>query len=79
MNGLIQSLGDPYTEFFSPADNQQFQQTISGNFGGIGAELGTDAKNEIAIVAPLAGTPAEAVGLKAQDVTVAINGVPRIP
>ncbi|MGB7957277.1 MAG: S41 family peptidase [Minisyncoccia bacterium] len=74
VNGLIQSLGDPYTEFFSPADNQQFQQTISGNFGGIGAELGTDAKNEIAIVAPLAGTPAEAVGLKAQDVIVAING-----
>ena len=74
VNGLVESLGDPYTEFFSPADNQQFQQTISGNFGGIGAELGTDAKNEIAIIAPLKGTPAEAAGLKAQDVIVAING-----
>lgn len=72
--GLVQSLGDPYTEFFSPADNQQFQQDISGNFGGIGAELGIDAKNEIAIVAPLKATPAEAAGLKAQDVIVAING-----
>ncbi len=74
INGLVQSLGDPYTEFFSPADNQQFQQDISGNFGGIGAELGTDAKNEIAIVAPLKGTPAEAAGLRAQDVIVGING-----
>jgi len=74
INGLVQSLGDPYTEFFSPADNQQFQQDISGNFGGIGAELGTDAKNEIAIVASLAGTPAESAGLKAQDVIVGING-----
>ena len=74
INGLVQSLGDPYTEFFSPADNQQFQQDISGNFGGIGAELGTDAKNEIAIVAPLKGTPAEAAGLKAQDIVVGING-----
>jgi carboxyl-terminal processing protease len=72
--GLVQSLGDPYTEFFSPADNQQFQQDISGNFGGIGAELGIDAKNEIAIIAPLKATPAEAAGLKAQDVIVAING-----
>jgi carboxyl-terminal processing protease len=74
INGLVQSLGDPYTEFFSPADNQQFQQNISGNFGGIGAELGTDAKNEIAIIAPLKGTPAETAGLKAQDVVVGING-----
>ena len=67
INGLVQSLGDPYTEFFSPADNQQFQQDISGNFGGIGAELGTNAKNEISIIAPLKGTPAETAGLKAQD------------
>ena len=67
--GMVQSLGDPYTEFFSPADNQQFQQDISGNFGGIGAELGTDAKNEITIIAPLKGTPAEAAGLKAQELS----------
>jgi carboxyl-terminal processing protease len=74
INGMVQSLGDPYTEFFSPADNQQFQQNIAGNFGGIGAELGTDAKNNIAIVAPLKGTPAEAAGLKAQDIVAEING-----
>ena len=74
ISGMVQSLGDPYTEFFSPADNQQFQQDISGNFGGIGAELGTNAKNQIAIIAPLKGTPAEAVGLKAQDVLVGVNG-----
>jgi carboxyl-terminal processing protease len=73
INGLVQSLGDPYTEFFSPSDNQQFQQDISGNFGGIGAELGTDAKNEIVIVAPLKGTPAESAGLKAQDIVTGIN------
>jgi carboxyl-terminal processing protease len=72
--GLVQSLGDPYTEFFNPSDNQQFQQNITGNFGGIGAELGTDAKNEIAIIAPLKGTPAEAAGLRAQDVVVGVNG-----
>ena len=71
---LLQSLGDPYTEFFSPTDNQQFQQDISGNFGGIGAELGTNAKNQIAIIAPLKGTPAEAAGLEAQDVLVGVNG-----
>jgi carboxyl-terminal processing protease len=74
ITGLVQSLNDPYTEFFSPADNQQFQQDISGNFGGIGAELGANAKNEITIIAPLKGTPAEAAGLKAQDIIAGING-----
>lgn len=74
ITGMVDSLNDPYTEFFSPADNQQFQQDITGNFGGIGAELGTNAQNEIVIIAPLKGTPAESAGLKAEDVVVAING-----
>ena len=77
INGLVQSLGDPYTEFFSPSDNQQFQQDISGNFGGIGAELGTDAKNEIVIVAPLKGTPQRAQALKRRISSPASTAVRR--
>src|SRR5579871_4851798 len=62
MAGLVNSLGDPYTDFFPPVQNQQFQQDISGHFGGIGAELGVDKKNILAVIAPLAGTPAEKAG-----------------
>jgi carboxyl-terminal processing protease len=74
MNGLVNSLGDPYTEFFTPADNQQFQQNITGDFGGIGAELGVNDKNVIVIIAPLADTPAEKAGLKPKDEILAVNG-----
>ena len=74
INGMVQSLGDPYTEFFTPADSQQFQQDIAGNFGGIGAELGMNAQNQIVVIAPLTGTPAAAAGLKPEDVVAAING-----
>lgn len=74
INGMVQALGDPYTEFFSPVDNKQFQQTISGNFGGIGAELGMNAKGQIVIIAPLKNTPAEKSGLRAGDVIFGING-----
>jgi carboxyl-terminal processing protease len=74
INGLVNSLGDPYTEFFTPEQNGQFQQNISGNFGGIGAELGVNAQNEIAVVAPLKGTPADKAGLKPGDWIVAVNG-----
>jgi carboxyl-terminal processing protease len=74
ISGMVASLGDPYTEFFDPADNNQFQQNITGNFGGIGAELGENTSTEIVIISPLAGTPAAQAGLKSEDVIAAING-----
>lgn len=74
IGGLVDSLGDPYTEFFSPTDNQQFQQDITGNFGGIGAELGSDADGDVVIIAPIKGTPAAAAGLESNDIITAING-----
>jgi len=74
ITGMVDSLNDPYTEFFSPEDGAQFQQDLAGDFGGIGAELGTNAQNQIVVIAPLKGTPAAAAGLKPEDEIVAING-----
>jgi len=74
ITGMVNAVGDPYTEFFSPADSQQFQQDITGNFGGIGAELGTNASGTVVVIAPLAGTPAASAGLKPEDEIVAVNG-----
>jgi len=74
VNGLVNSLGDPYTEYFAPADNAQFQQTLTGDFGGIGAELDVNDQDIIIVVSPLPGTPAAAAGLKPNDEIVAING-----
>jgi carboxyl-terminal processing protease len=74
INGLVNSLGDPYTEFFSPQDNQQFQGDLTGDFGGIGAQLGGDTQGDIVVVSPIKGTPAAAAGLEANDIIVGING-----
>ena len=74
ITGLIGSTGDPYTEFFDPQDSAQFQQNITGNFGGIGAELGTNASGTIVVVSPLAGTPAAKAGLKPEDEILGVNG-----
>ncbi len=74
ITGMVNSLNDPYTEFFSPEDGRQFQQNITGNFGGIGAELGTNLQNDIVIIAPIKGTPAETAGLKPRDIILSING-----
>lgn len=72
VSGLVGSLQDPYSEFFSPQENEKFQQDVQGNFGGIGTELGIK-KNQLVIIAPLKDTPASKAGLLAGDAILKIN------
>jgi carboxyl-terminal processing protease len=73
IKGMLQSTGDPYSNFFDPQENKKFNEDITGSFEGIGAELGI--KNGIlTIIAPLEGTPAEKSGLRAGDKIVKIDG-----
>ena len=74
ITGMVGSLGDPYTEFFTPADSSQFQEDITGNFGGIGAELGENSSTEIVVIEAISSTPAFAAGLKPEDIITSING-----
>lgn len=70
--GLVASLGDPYTEFFSPEESHKFEEDVQGNFGGIGAELGI-RKERLVVIAPLKNTPAMRAGLVAGDYIVSVN------
>ncbi|OGY99640.1 MAG: hypothetical protein A2945_03270 [Candidatus Liptonbacteria bacterium RIFCSPLOWO2_01_FULL_52_25] len=72
IKGLVGSLGDPYSEFFPPAESKKFLDDINGSFGGIGAELGI-RNSQLTVIAPLKGTPAERVGLRAGDKILFIN------
>jgi len=73
-HGLAEATNDPYTEYFTAAEAQQFNDQLNNAFSGIGAELGEDSSGDIQIIAPIAGTPAAKAGLKAQDLIVSING-----
>lgn len=73
IRGAIQSLDDPYSEFFEPSDAKKFEEDIQGSFGGIGAEIGIK-NDQLVIVAPLKGNPAEKVGLKAGDKIMQVDG-----
>ena len=66
------SLGDPYTVFLKPSDNEKLAADLSGEFEGIGAEL-TIKNDVIVVVSPLSGTPSEKAGLKAKDIIVKID------
>ena len=73
IQGLTASYGDPYTVYFPPEEAKQFNDSISGTFGGVGMEI--DVKDKIlTVIAPLKGTPAEAAGVKAGDLVVTIDG-----
>ncbi|MCA9330530.1 PDZ domain-containing protein, partial [Candidatus Saccharibacteria bacterium] len=72
--GLVQAAGDTYTEYMSPDEAKDFKAQLDGKFSGIGAELGKDEKNNLIIIAPIDGAPAQAAGLKAKDIILEIDG-----
>lgn len=72
INGMLAASNDPYTTFFDPEENKEFQEQISGSFDGIGAELGMKG-NVPTVIAPLDGTPAQVAGLRAGDKILKIN------
>jgi carboxyl-terminal processing protease len=72
IQGMVASFGDPYTTFFPPSENNQFQAQISGSFSGIGIQIG-EKDGLLTVIAPLKGTPAEAAGIKPGDVIMKID------
>lgn len=66
VGGFVSSLGDPYTVYIEPKDQQKFVEDLAGSFGGIGAEIGM-RKGVLVVIAPLEGSPAQKAGLKPGD------------
>lgn len=69
--GMTKSLGDPYTNFFPPTDNSRSKEDLSGEFGGVGIQLGFVDKT-LAVMTPLKDTPAMKAGMKAGDLILKI-------
>lgn len=74
ISGMLQSLGDPYTSFFPPKENEAFKTQLAGEFSGIGAELSINTDNQVEVVSPLDGSPAQKAGIKSGDLILAVNG-----
>jgi carboxyl-terminal processing protease len=87
IRGMVEAVGDPYSTYLTPEEFRNSLQDISGEFEGIGAEIGTvnaagetvdcttfGADCRLVIVAPLEGSPAEKAGLKPGDVIAEVDG-----
>ncbi|MFH1601606.1 MAG: S41 family peptidase [Candidatus Shapirobacteria bacterium] len=71
IKGMVESLGDPYTAYFSPQDNKVNKEDLNGEFGGVGIQLGYK-DSVLAVVSPLENTPASRAGVKAGDLILKI-------
>ena len=73
INGVLQSL-DPYSAYMSPELFKSMQTDSKGEFGGLGIEIAMES-GVVKVIAPIADTPAEKVGIKAGDYIVKINEI----
>jgi carboxyl-terminal processing protease len=74
IDGLVDVYDDPYTVYLPPVEAAQFEADVSGEFSGVGMEVGI-RDGLVTIIAPLPDTPADRAGLLAGDVIVRIDDV----
>ncbi len=73
VRGMVEAVGDPYSVFMTPVENEDFRESLNGKLEGIGAEL-TLRDGQIIVVAPLKGSPAQKAGLMPEDVIISVDG-----
>ena len=73
INGVLQSL-DPYSAYMSPEIFKEMLTETSGEFGGLGIEVGMEF-GVVKVISPIDNTPAEEAGVKAGDYIVKINDI----
>ena len=72
IEGLTDSLGDPYTVFFPPVESKLFEAEVRGNFEGLGMEI-VAQDGAITVIAPLKDSPAAIAGILAGDRIIKID------
>ncbi|WP_312932148.1 S41 family peptidase [Pseudomonas sp.] len=74
IKGMLSNL-DPHSAYLGPEDFQELQESTSGEFGGLGIEVGMD-DGFVKVVSPIDDTPASRAGIQAGDLILKINGAP---
>ena len=73
INGMVQALDDPYSDYMNKKEAKSFLESISSSFEGIGAEI-QELDGYIQIVSPIKESPAEKAGLKPNDKVLSVDG-----
>ena len=76
IKGYIEGLGDPYTEYISREDMEDYTNDIMGNFVGIGIYMSKNTeKNMIEVISPIKNSPAQEAGIQPGDLIKSVDGV----
>jgi carboxyl-terminal processing protease len=74
IDGMLATLEDPHTRYLSPQDQLAAQESMDGEFQGIGAEV-EDVDGAITVVSPIDGSPAQAAGIQPGDILREADGI----
>ncbi len=76
IRGLVDSVGDPYTTYFTQTEYASFMETMEGSYDGIGVVVSYgETEDEVVVVAPFKGSPGEKAGIKPNDQIIAVDAV----
>lgn len=74
VKGYVAGLGDEYTEYLTKDEYEQLMVDVNGNYVGIGIYMAQDKYENVVILLPIEGSPAEEAGLKTGDIITKVNG-----
>lgn len=74
LKGVLNSLGDPYSNYMTKDEFASLMEQTSGSFGGIGVVVTPGEDNLITVVSPIEDTPGERAGIKSGDKIIKVNG-----
>ena len=75
VRGYIEGLGDPYTEYISKEEMEEYMEDTTGNYVGIGVYMVKDTNtNQIMVLSPIKNSPAQKAGILPGDYIIAVNG-----
>ena len=73
ISGMLAATGDKHTTYMNPTEFEQANASMEGEYEGIGAWVDTTG-DYVQVISPMKGSPAEAAGLRANDIVIAVNG-----
>ncbi len=73
---MLGSLGDPFTRFLDPEHFTSLQTSTAGELSGVGLQIAIDDEDQVIVIAPIEGTPADQAGLASGDQILAIDDQP---
>lgn len=74
IKGYVEGLGDPYTEYLTKDEYEELIIDVNGNYVGIGIYMAMDRYENIVVLKPIEGSPAEAADIRPGDIITKVNG-----